>query len=108
MVCSHGPFTVMSSSPGTEDSATLMHFSGIWNRPRKSTKSLLIKRRLRKYCNSSSVKRNWHKSWISRSEEHTSELQSLMRSPSAVFCLKKKTKEQTYKQQPLIRKSYYA
>src|SRR3546814_1573350 len=28
---------------------------------------------------------------ISRSEEHTSELQSLMRNSSAVFCLKKKT-----------------
>src|SRR3546814_2970450 len=29
-----------------------------------------------------------------RSEEHTSELQSLMRIPYAVFCLKKKTPEQ--------------
>src|SRR3546814_2962959 len=29
-----------------------------------------------------------------RSEEHTSELQSLMRSSYAVFCLKKKTKQQ--------------
>src|SRR3546814_8680346 len=29
-----------------------------------------------------------------RSEEHTSELQSLMRSPYGVFCLKKKTKLQ--------------
>src|SRR3546814_1119126 len=29
-----------------------------------------------------------------RSEEHTSELQSLMRTPYAVFCLKKKTKQQ--------------
>src|SRR3546814_1491856 len=29
-----------------------------------------------------------------RSEEHTSELQSLMRIPYAVFCLKTKTKEQ--------------
>src|SRR3546814_3920646 len=28
--------------------------------------------------------------WIVRSEEHTSELQSLMRSSYAVFCLKKK------------------
>src|SRR3546814_4725692 len=28
---------------------------------------------------------------LSRSEEHTSELQSLMRIPYAVFCLKKKT-----------------
>src|SRR3546814_10357446 len=30
-------------------------------------------------------------SWGKRSEEHTSELQSLMRSSYAVFCLKKKT-----------------
>src|SRR3546814_2597632 len=30
---------------------------------------------------------------ISRSEEHTSELQSLMRISYAVFCLKKKTKK---------------
>src|SRR3546814_1940573 len=29
--------------------------------------------------------------WTSRSEEHTSELQSLMRTSYAVFCLKKKT-----------------
>src|SRR3546814_3319350 len=31
-----------------------------------------------------------------RSEEHTSELQSLMRISYAVFCLKKKTKNQTH------------
>src|SRR3546814_6488497 len=30
-------------------------------------------------------------SWKERSEEHTSELQSLMRNSYAVFCLKKKT-----------------
>src|SRR3546814_16364659 len=30
--------------------------------------------------------------WLLRSEEHTSELQSLMRISYAVFCLKKKTK----------------
>src|SRR3546814_10086185 len=30
--------------------------------------------------------------WIARSEEHTSELQSLMRSSYAVFCLKNKKK----------------
>src|SRR3546814_1853491 len=33
-----------------------------------------------------------------RSEEHTSELQSLMRISYAVFCLKKKTKKHTIKQ----------
>src|SRR3546814_3806341 len=32
-----------------------------------------------------------------RSEEHTSELQSLMRISYAVFCLKKKTKKYLYK-----------
>src|SRR3546814_2639662 len=37
---------------------------------------------------------------ICRSEEHTSELQSLMRISYAVFCLKKKTKQKTqYEQQ---------
>src|SRR3546814_4699322 len=34
-------------------------------------------------------------SWAHRSEEHTSELQSLMRISYAVFCLKKKTKYKT-------------
>src|SRR3546814_7372065 len=33
-----------------------------------------------------------------RSEEHTSELQSLMRISYAVFCLKKKNTQQTHKQ----------
>src|SRR3546814_3924518 len=36
----------------------------------------------------------------SRSEEHTSELQSLMRISYAVFCLKKKNNQ--YKQSPII------
>src|SRR3546814_8513186 len=36
---------------------------------------------------------------IVRSEEHTSELQSLMRISYAVFCLKKKTKQKTKTQQ---------
>src|SRR3546814_3685221 len=34
---------------------------------------------------------NFVKQYAERSEEHTSELQSLMRTSSAVFCLKKKT-----------------
>src|SRR3546814_7332286 len=34
---------------------------------------------------------------VERSEEHTSELQSLMRISYAVFCLKKKKPHQTYK-----------
>src|SRR3546814_6130211 len=35
--------------------------------------------------------------WGNRSEEHTSELQSLMRISYAVFCLKKKNKQNTTK-----------
>src|SRR3546814_6344503 len=34
----------------------------------------------------------WAKQFVKRSEEHTSELQSLMRISYAVFCLKKKNK----------------
>src|SRR3546814_1774410 len=37
-----------------------------------------------------------------RSEEHTSELQSLMRISYAVFCLKKKTKKQQKKEHKLV------
>src|SRR3546814_6342365 len=35
--------------------------------------------------------------WLGRSEEHTSELQSLMRISYAVFCLKKKKKQKNNK-----------
>src|SRR3546814_6837382 len=38
------------------------------------------------------------RAWRSRSEEHTSELQSLMRISYAVFCLKKKKKHKSIKQ----------
>src|SRR3546814_7115969 len=38
-----------------------------------------------------------------RSEEHTSELQSLMRISYAVFCLKKKKTKQTYKYQQITK-----
>src|SRR3546814_6370886 len=43
---------------------------------------------------------------ISRSEEHTSELQSLMRISYAVFCLKKKKKYRTHPHQILTNKLY--
>src|SRR3546814_10247234 len=49
-------------------------------------------------------RRRWRPSTSRRSEEHTSELQSLMRISYAVFCLKKKKKKQkknTQKEQPV-------
>src|SRR3546814_3879479 len=56
------------------------------------------------------------KAWVTRSEEHTSELQSLMRISYAVFCLKKKTSsydlvyahvQYTNKDQILMRNTHY-
>src|SRR3546814_6632924 len=54
----------------------------------------------------------WIAIWLSwRSEEHTSELQSLMRISYAVFCLKKKTTKKEHKNthqknnQPMTQKS---
>src|SRR3546814_9667849 len=41
-----------------------------------------------------------HGTVVARSEEHTSELQSLMRISYAVFCLKKKKKKHAQNQQP--------
>src|SRR3546814_5858562 len=43
-------------------------------------------------CQGSTHARHYHHSGHSRSEEHTSELQSLMRISYAVFCLQKKNK----------------
>src|SRR3546814_6860897 len=40
------------------------------------------------------ARRTSARNWIGRSEEHTSELQSLMRISYAVFCLKKKKNQQ--------------
>src|SRR3546814_4193929 len=40
--------------------------------------------------------------WVQRSEEHTSELQSLMRISYAVFCLKKKKKNKMSKPQQSV------
>src|SRR3546814_1405204 len=49
-----------------------------------------------------------HRNQSSRSEEHTSELQSLMRISYAVFCLKKKTKYQiTEEKTKLINKKLH-
>src|SRR3546814_4403470 len=42
---------------------------------------------------------------MDRSEEHTSELQSLMRISYAVFCLKKKTKQEIHTENILISKT---
>src|SRR3546814_4450482 len=49
---------------------------------------------MRKIWNGTGSVSDGRKIGFSRSEEHTSELQSLMRISYAVFCLKQKTKDQ--------------
>src|SRR3546814_9545588 len=51
----------------------------------------------RAYCRSISGEIHSGFTNLRRSEEHTSELQSLMRISYAVFCLKKKTNKDAYK-----------
>src|SRR3546814_3172712 len=48
-----------------------------------------------------------HRRPVGRSEEHTSELQSLMRISYAVFCLKKKKKNTKIKTKSHISKNHY-
>src|SRR3546814_1478067 len=49
----------------------------------------------------------WHLWSCDRSEEHTSELQSLMRTSYAVFCLKQKNNQQTSIDQNILHPNKY-
>src|SRR3546814_6733279 len=62
------------------------------------TKRLMREKNLTTVCEGAACP-NIGECWTKRSEEHTSELQSLMRISYAVFCLKKKKKDQQKKQQ---------
>src|SRR3546814_1626053 len=59
--------------------------------PRRLSPTLSHPHPLRQRCHP------WNRARASRSEEHTSELQSLMRISYAVFCLKKKKKQKHHK-----------
>src|SRR3546814_3975595 len=50
----------------------------------------MIKDMLQRFFAFRHINTVWHMALLSRSEEHTSELQSLMRTSYAVFCLTKK------------------
>src|SRR3546814_6551834 len=84
------PYTTLFRSDGTLQNSLLHYDAGLASLPRsgivhrldKDTSGLLVVAR----------SLGTHKSLVEqlRSEEHTSELQSLMRISYAVFCLKKK------------------
>src|SRR3546814_2734878 len=64
-----------------------MTVSGSWRKCRGACMSATVDVSVKLICRGQPLSRD-------RSEEHTSELQSLMRSSYAVFCLKKKKHEQ--------------
>src|SRR3546814_1646977 len=83
------------SVAGAQEKTALLHYEGQWFKPRGTTPTThLIKTQIGQLPNgidlSNSVENEFY--CLKRSEEHTSELQSLMRISYAVFCLKKKKK----------------
>src|SRR3546814_9658409 len=98
------PYTTLFRSDWPQDSETGSADRGCWSRPSSSHH-----RSARPWR--ASAARNTRKSSrrhaasnraACRSEEHTSELQSLMRNSYAVFCLKKKKKTKHHIKQHLI------
>src|SRR3546814_7171191 len=82
--------------PGTRSQESLRH-SGLRRRgTRRRTLQRHAGRRAGAAGHASRQPRELHRALAqARSEEHTSELQSLMRISYAVFCLKKKTNKKT-------------
>src|SRR3546814_2197978 len=77
------PIPVMTAS-----TSTLMPEETMWPRTRSAMKAVRPKKAKGMSTKPASV------TSLNRSEEHTSELQSLMRISYAVFCLKKKKQQQ--------------
>src|SRR3546814_9745975 len=78
------PYTTLFRSSSSEKSAVSLMSSARWrNEPLRATRKALFS--IPRECSY-------------RSEEHTSELQSLMRISYAVFCLKKKKKKRKIRQ----------
>src|SRR3546814_10205634 len=78
-----GPITITVTDVkrgGGEEQPVVIHYEGEGGRPYKPCKSM---RKVLVFAWGSDGG-----AWIGRSEEHTSELQSLMRISYAVFCLK--------------------
>src|SRR3546814_9710907 len=82
-------FLMIRRPPRSTRTDTLFPYTTLFRSswPRPARQSRLLQRRIRAPCFSMH-----RRGLIGRSEEHTSELQSLMRISYAVFCLKKKKK----------------
>src|SRR3546814_13216745 len=92
-------FLMIRRPPRSTRTDTLFPYTTLFRSSVDVLRSLNVRRKSeylsRKPCNSCSTGEVTKTSKLcNRSEEHTSELQSLMRISYAVFCLKKKTKQQ--------------
>src|SRR3546814_3553157 len=84
-----GPASIMSSTRLERSASSSSRFLGmeIVNRPLRSLSPNVPFGRVNRHSSSALVRRDVMRYFRVRSEEHTSELQSLMRISSAVFCL---------------------
>src|SRR3546814_1887857 len=86
------PYTTLFRSGQSGRSRSLQGYSAKADRrSRPAATRFRQARRVGAFSDHAPLREPWRLS--SRSEEHTSELQSLMRISYAVFCLKKKTKQ---------------
>src|SRR3546814_6380408 len=90
---------VLSAGPAMPVSLVLRRFDCPCSGPCRGAESSVRTKTLVKpsHCSCNGVPRLDEDGGPARSEEHTSELQSLMRISYAVFCLKKKRKKQKRK-----------
>src|SRR3546814_9316477 len=97
----HCPYTKLFGSGNGESAADSPASASTASTPTPATRSLMRRAgagRARDSATKASARRRTTETtsiWAHRSEEHTSELQSLMRISYAVFCLKKKKNKKT-------------
>src|SRR3546814_1383672 len=95
MVCTFFFFLMIRRPPRSTRTDTLFPYTTLFRSGLLSTLTQLMmlpEHALSEIPADAIARNEW---WSTRSEEHTSELQSLMRISYAVFCLKKKNKKLT-------------
>src|SRR3546814_8381610 len=88
----HARSMALDRLPGTNNMQPKRAATGCVTKCHQSLFALLLSDHQRQAIRTRSLARRYQWSDMIRSEEHTSELQSLMRISYAVFCLKKKKK----------------
>src|SRR3546814_11583466 len=85
-------FLMIRRPPRSTRTDTLFPYTTLFRSPRSSATSTILEKSMLRRMRRRSAPCRWGSVVAPRSEEHTSELQSLMRISYAVFCLNKKKK----------------